>query len=329
MKKWMLDTWAFFIRLLRIACLIGVFFIFVMFLAQFIPHINAYPTLLKITQTAEKLTQPLVSQIKMTVPHKYAQIDFSSLILFFLLLIPVHFLSSFQKKLHRTAHRLHEKEKYEAWRKKISPNLSKKQISEIDTKFAALATNKISDRKQLLKEFANLKNKLDNMGQQLAFLAIDVVDSTGMKRDEDKHIAAFDFDSYNKIVASCLKENGMIKYAMTPDGIMSCFRTPDDAVKAAVDLIEKLQEFNRHGKQIKQDFKVRCGINAGFVYIDADTPLEQITDRVIDIAGHMQKNAKPNGINIAASAIEPLKNREGFQATTHVVDEQVIYEWSK
>ena len=41
----------------------------------------------------------------------------------------------------------------------------------------------------------------------------------------------------------------------------------------------------------------------------------------------MQKYAKPNCINIAASAIEPLKNRGGFFETTDVIDEQKVYEW--
>ena len=165
------------------------------------------------------------------------------------------------------------------------------------------------------------------MGQQLAFLAIDVVDSTGMKRDEDKHLIAFDFDRYNQVVAACLKKGGVVKYAMTPDGIMSCFRTVDDAVNVAVSLLEKLKVFNRDEKKIKRSFQIRCGINAGYVYIDDETPLEQVSDRVIDIAGHMQKYAKPDSINIAASAIEPLKNRGGFSETTDVIDEQKVYEW--
>jgi hypothetical protein len=45
-------------------------------------------------------------------------------------------------------------------------------------------------------------------------------------------------------------------------------------------------------KLIKTDFSVRCGVNAGFVYFDETTPLE--ADRVIDVAGHMQKYADPS-----------------------------------
>lgn len=94
------------------------------------------------------------------------------------------------------------------------------------------------DRRKMLKQFASLKSKLDEMGKQLAFLAIDVVDSTGMKKDEDKHIIAFAFERYNELVNESLREHGVLKYSMTPDGIMSCFRTVDDAVSAASSLLK-------------------------------------------------------------------------------------------
>ena len=223
---------------------------------------------------------------------------------------------------------MERKKDYLALREKASATMSAERLHELDNKFAALKTTKKTDRKQMLAEFARLKNELNQMGQQLAFLAIDVVDSTGMKRDEDKHIAAYDFDRYNEYAMSCLKENGVVKFATTPDGIMSCFRTVDSAVNAAVSLLNRLEHFNAHEKQLKQNFQIRCGINAGFVYIDDQIPLEQVTDRVIDIAGHMQKQAKPNGINIAATAIEPLKNRSGFNETSYIIDEQKVYEWS-
>lgn len=181
----------------------------------------------------------------------------------------------------------------------------------------------------MLREFATLKSKLDAMGQHLAFLSIDVVDSTGMKRNEDKYLAAYDFDRYNELVIQCLKECNVVKYAMTPDGIMSCFQKMDEAVAAAKMLLDRLVDFNQNTKQIKREFHIRCGINGGFVYIDEDTPLEQVSDRAIDIAGHMQKHAKPDTINIAGSAIEPLKNRQGFTETRNIIDEQKVYEWVK
>ncbi len=315
--------------IIRIAIMLFIFLLVVGFFTQFISNPSQYPTLVKVNHFQEMLSQPLTDQIKLAMPHKYQGTDYSSVILIVILLILTHLCYMVKEYLIRSKQRLRDKKSYYDWRKKATGVLSKERIAEMDSKFAALNTvkTKSTDRKKILKEFATLRSQLDSMGQQLAFLAIDVVDSTGMKRDEDKYLSAYDFDRYNELVSESLKQHGVVKYAMTPDGIMSCFRTVDDAVLAAKTLLEKLKDFNSGERKIKQAFAVRCGINAGYVYMDDETPLEQISDRVIDIAGHMQKYAKPNCINIAASAIEPLKSRSGFDETPDVIDEQKVFQY--
>ena len=77
------------------------------------------------------------------------------------------------------------------------------------------------------------------------------------------------------------------------------FPSVNDAVQAGKDIIRELGLFNRTVKLIKTDFSVRCGVNAGFVYFDETTPLETMADRVIDVAGHMQKYADPNTVAVA------------------------------
>ena len=49
--------------------------------------------------------------------------------------------------------------------------------------------------------------------------------------------------------------------------------------------------------------------------------------RVIDIAGHMQKHAEPNTVAVARMVIEPLRNTEGFEPTTTVVDGYNVSLW--
>ncbi|KTC93047.1 MULTISPECIES: adenylate/guanylate cyclase domain-containing protein [Legionella] len=328
MKVFFLNSLAYLVSFLRICILLCVFLLLIGFVSQFVENVKEYPTLVKINNLEQQLSDPFTKQIKMAMPYRYNGTDYSEIILLFLMLILAHICAVIRSKLQGMVRRIREKETYFKWRNQVRGVVSKDKMKELDSKFEALATSKPSDRKKILREFAILKTKLDSMGQQLAFLAIDVVDSTGMKRDEDKYLAAYDFDRYNQLVSESLKENGVLKLAMTPDGIMSCFRTVDDAVKAAINLLDKLKLFNADEKKIKREFQIRCGINAGFVYFDDEMPLEQISDRVIDIAGHMQKYAKPNSINIAASAIEPLKNRGGFNETNDVIDEQKVFEWT-
>lgn len=273
----LLTSLAYMAKVIRLVLLFFVLLLLISFGTHYIDNPGQYTTLMKVTNWVHQISQPLLSQIKLTIPYKFQGNDFSPLILGVLLLILANLCITFREKCLNSISKIKEKKDYYEWRNQISRVVSKEKMSEIDSKFEALSTTKPSDRKQLLKEFAELKSKLDNMGQQLAFLAIDVVDSTGMKRDEDKHLAAYDFDRYNEFVDSCLKENGVVKYAKTPDGIMSCFRTVDGAVSAALCLLERLKSFNQNEKKIKHEFQIRCGINAGFVYVDEDTPLEHWT----------------------------------------------------
>ena len=56
-------------------------------------------------------------------------------------------------------------------------------------------------------------------------------------------------------------------------------------------------------------FRVRCGVNAGRVQYDAAKPMQEMSDRVIDVAGHMQKYADPDTIFVAA----PLLGKHGAE----------------
>jgi class 3 adenylate cyclase len=191
------------------------------------------------------------------------------------------------------------------------------------------STTKRRDREQLLHEFADMKRRLDEMGRDLAFLAVDVADSTGMKQGEDRATVEHDFKEYKRFVERILLSHGALKSTWTPDGVMSCFSNVDAAVQTARAIINGLEVFNRDVKLMRRDFVVRCGVNSGFVYFDDSIPLEEISDRVIDVAGHMQKNAKPNTVCLAKPAIEPLGDRDGFEPAGRVVDGYEVYEWRK
>jgi len=101
------------------------------------------------------------------------------------------------------------------------------------------------------------------------------------------------------------------------------------AVTAGQNVINGLQGFNKTVKTIKANFRVRCGINAGRVFYDRSVPMEQMSDHVIDVAGHVQKYALPNTIGIAKPALRRLQSREGFKATGKEVDGHEVYQWSR
>lgn len=184
-----------------------------------------------------------------------------------------------------------------------------------------------SHREHLLELYAQTKKSLEEQKKNLSFLAIDVVNSTGMKLGEDSALAERDFRQYKKLVERVIAAHKGLKAAWTPDGVMICFASVQNAVQAAQDLIRNLDHFNRQVKTIKADFKIRCGINAGRVLFDDTVPMEEMTDRNIDIAGHMQKYAEANTIYIGAHAIEGVRSQFGFRPVQKQVDGHDVYEW--
>jgi len=307
------------IKLLKLCAGIVIFLTAILFISNYV----GLPVGSNVTEIVKALNNGItflfITQIKAFIPYSFLGRDFSGAILIALLLTLSSVLSSMLFELEHIQNGL-----VFDYRRKNKKTTQDSTVSTDES--VAFSMEVPKDRNELLQEFIALKSKLDAMGQHCAFLAVDVVDSTGMKAGEDKHLTIYDFDRYNQIAISCLFDNGVVKYATTPDGIMSCFRSVDHAAKAATDLIQKIEIFNLNEKQIKRDFEMRCGINAGFVFIE-DMPLEQVTDQVIDIAGHMQKYAKPNTIYLSGSAFEFLKNRKGFNETTEVIDGQKVYVW--
>ncbi len=200
-------------------------------------------------------------------------------------------------------------------------------LSPLNQKLEMIKKAKPKDREQLLKEFVETKKKLDEMGRDLAFLSIDVVDSTGMKQGEERASIEHDFKEYRRFVERSLIAHGCLKSTWTPDGVMCAFTSVDAAVRAAREVIAGLAQFNKSVKTMRRDFIVRCGVNSGFVYFDPSMPLEDLSDRVIDITAHIQKKARPNTVCVAKPAIEPLNERSGFEPAGMMVDGYEVYEW--
>lgn len=180
-------------------------------------------------------------------------------------------------------------------------------------------------REDLLKILGEVNRKLNSMKRNLAFLAVDVVDSTGMKVGEETTTVEADFVAYKVVVEKAFKDNRYLKAAWTPDGVMACFKTANDAVKAGQQINRDLIPFNRDIKAMKRDFVVRSGVNAGKVAYDEKMPMEQMSDHVIDIAGHFQKYAPKGAICITKAVYNDIFDKSKFQLTDKKIDELESY----
>jgi len=318
-------TMVFFTGLLGIGVVILILITLLPLAVPYIPHAASY----KMIKIALSVDKSIYSLVHKTLPTHVAGTDITRLMMMvgaFLLGMIINGIQRYHK--NRLAN-LKVKIDVEEWKKEMNVSENAQVLAPLKGKLEHLETSNKKDREELLKVFAETKRKLDAMGRDLAFLAIDVVDSTGMKAGEEKAAAEYDFMEYKRFVSSKLTSNGALKSTWTPDGVMACFPNIDAAVRTARDVIVGLDAFNKNVKTLRQDFRVRCGINQGYVHFDESVPLEEVSDRVIDIAGHMQKHAKPNTICIARSAVEPLQERNGFVPAGRVVDGYEVYMWEK
>lgn len=317
-------------KYLATAVLTAALFLVVVFgLALAAPHLKGAGSL-PVVSNLLGVGKSLVSSVRPVLPQALQRGDYTEWLLLgsaaFLALEANILRGNFRRHAENLA-ALQEFETLSAARNipRNSPALAplKERIAELQ------ASSKPEDREELLRVFAETKKKLDAMGRDLAFLAVDVVDSTGMKVGEEQAIVERDFHEYKKLVEGKIKEYGALKASWTPDGVMICLPSVDVAVRLGQDIINSLDAFNKNVKTMKRDFRIRCGINYGYVYFDPAVPMEEMSDRVIDVAGHMQKYAAPNSIAIAKQAIEPVHSREGFETAGRVVDGYEVFIWPK
>lgn len=318
------------IMIMQLFKIVTLLIIIMFILALALPYLINIPFIRAIISVpyisaALSLERTLSSLVQNLIPVGFIDVSIARLVIIIAAFIIYGSFQNLQDRYRNILTRMEFKSEYEVLKRQMGLSDDAKILSPLREKLENPMQMRKKDREQLLKLFAETKRKLDSMGRDLAFLSIDVVDSTGMKENEEQAAIEYDFKEYKRFIEDKVRSNGAMKLAWTPDGVMICFRTVDNAVKCAREVIDGLEDFNEHVKTVKTDFCVRCGINAGYVYYDESLPMEEMSDRVIDIAGHMQKHSAPNTISIAKPAVEPLESRSGFIATPKVVDGYEVY----
>ncbi|HEY7472158.1 MAG TPA: guanylate cyclase [Gemmatimonadota bacterium] len=321
----LLASW--FARIVALAALVVILLMILPYPLRYVENADQYEYLQKAVDLGAKAEARLGAKIREYVPTRIAGEDRTLWILVGGFLLVEIMAARVGGLFGARADYLRLKRKVESWEQEMGLAKDSAVTSQLNAKLTALKDGSKEDREELLRIFAETKRKLSGMGRELAFLSIDVVDSTKMKIGEEQETVEYDFKQYKTFVDDILKANGVIKVAWTPDGIMACFSNIDTAVKTGKDVIRGLRHFNAEVKLMKSDFRVRCGVNSGFVYMDDEVPLEEVSDRVIDIAGHMQKHAEAMTVSVAKTVVEPLTDREGFQETPKIVDGYQVYAW--
>jgi class 3 adenylate cyclase len=186
-----------------------------------------------------------------------------------------------------------------------------------------------ASRRVAVASYTEAKALLAATQMQLTFLSMDVVGSTKMKQGEDSFVIEQSFTDYRTLVERTLRRHAAYKQTWTPDGQMAAFKDPQSAVNCAKEILNALPDFNRSVSKMKTEFKLRLGANVGVVSTDDATPMEQISDFSIDVAGHMQKYADPDSVWISEDVYRELTDTSGFEANGQEVDNRKVFAWKR
>ena len=267
--------------------------------------------------------QPLQNVLRHNLPTVFGGIDVAPVLLLLILLVLWSTLESKWSKWRMQAASWRKTARYKARLAKIR-NETRKQAAKID---ALSLTPESSSREELLELYARTKKALEAQKQSLAFLSIDVVGSIRMKEHEDAAIASRDFSRYMAMVDEVIGRHNYLTASWTPDGVMACFRETAQAFAAGQEVLRSLKHFNENIKAMNADFKIRLGIYSGQVLYDERIPMEEMSDRVIDIAGHLQKYAQENSIYINKGSVAGDVAKSGFVPADTEIDGCEVLVW--
>jgi len=165
--------------------------------------------------------------------------------------------------------------------------------------------------------------------QLLSFLSLDVVGSSQMKiiKKPSDHIAIqYSFEEYHKYVREITHSRHGQIFSTAGDGIICRFESVQEAVDAAIEVLEKLAGFNRARNRLSMPFILRTGIETGEVIGGKDLSVDQIFSSVVDIAAHIQKNSHPGELTISERVYNQISNKRDFKGPVGEVDGQLIYQ---
>lgn len=161
------------------------------------------------------------------------------------------------------------------------------------------ASGQATSRAELLKLLFTLQNQLESQQQRYAFLSVDVVGSQEMKRKGPQLAVEYSFTQYREWIEQIVAGlDGRMQIA-AGDGVMCLFPTESAALHAARRIQEGIDGFNAHHNRLPLPFRLRCGVNAGEVALEAGTPIGHLQSPVIDRAAALQKQAEPGNIVVS------------------------------
>lgn len=202
----------------------------------------------------------------------------------------------------------------------VKPFSSLAEIELLIQRWARLQTLDVK-----LEKYAALHKDIITSMKSRTFMAVDVVGSRSLKVDEDVLLTQHSFSNYHRFIKSIVLQCGGQVHSTAGDGVMNCFDKPKDAMDAATKIMAELPDFNRKHNHLSRPFALRIGIHTGNVVIEESGRISEMYSQSLDIAGHMQKSASSNQVQISESTIENFPDKSNFELTEKKEEGLPIY----
>ena len=186
---------------------------------------------------------------------------------------------------------------------------------------------KLERKKELEREQYRMIVDLYGHYRNGTFLSIDIVNSTKLKEGEDSLKVIQTFQAFHRYIAEHI--TGSLASVFSGDGVMCLYEAPQKTVDIAINILSGLKQFNKEQSSLRRYLNVRIGINTGTLLLDDVKDLGQITERDIDIAGHLQKYGRPGELLISASTWERIANKTDFKKRWQTIDDTVVYKYRR
>ena len=184
------------------------------------------------------------------------------------------------------------------------------------------------NRAQMLDALFTLQHQLEGQKQPAAFLSVDVVGSSEMKRNGPALAAEHSFNQYREWVQGIVRQAEGEVQSHAGDGMMCIFPTPEAAVWTARHLQDGIAGFNATQNHLPTPFQIRCGVTAGDVGYEPGTPLGHLQSPVIDQAAELQKSAQPGDIVVSGPVTAAALTELGaVQPLSEPVAGETAFSW--
>jgi len=146
-----------------------------------------------------------------------------------------------------------------------------------------------------------------------AFLDVDVAGSYALEAGPPAAKIAVSFERWREFIMDRVRVRGAGGELLNSNGdeVMCMFSDAGSAVAGGIAILEELPEFNRTENLLSGPFRLRVGIHYGTCAVDVEQG--RAYSQVLDVAGHLQKEAQIDGLLISQQMFEQLGDAAEFE----------------